>query len=558
MADLPDYLSPESPEWRKYVEEWRVTQPELATRFERLQDPIANLNQTSLDDLSATITTGLNRGYSALQIAEGVADERFVGIQGQFNYFEDWRSEMIARTEGREAFNSGGLQSYADASVDQVEAIDGDYDEECRIRNGERFDFDPANGSILADASELEEHPNGGLTWAPMGSQQSLLRGMAEQDKIEQGLVGAVEDAAAQVAANELPQWAKWVGESRDAIQSEGGFLPMTDANGKVLESAYTKPGEGISNPGWIRASDEPSSRAFAQLDHITTAGQAIEAEINRRTDGFFVKFDSATEKLQAGQKKSAAAIEKMTKLVRLQKTMTPADWDTQIRGQYIAAKDAVAKVTTENSRLAKELNDLRNANPSQEIKDVLGELRPMGGDLRVREWEEGRLVEAESERLTDAATAYPQDWIEGSNADAIPLRIAQATGDLAERGYYVPSSGAIVIPEDSKTIALHELAHRLEHTNLPVTKSEWLFWHSRTGGEATKPLSELIPGSGYNEAERARLDAFSDAYMGKTYGDNPNSAYELMSMGMENLMGGKYHIDKEYRRWLLGTLGLL
>jgi hypothetical protein len=133
MADLPAYIAPDSSEWRKYVEEWRLQQPDLATQFDRLQDPIANLNATSMDELSGVITTGLDRGYSALQIANGVADEGYVGIQQTFGRFEDWRSEMIGRTEAREAFNAGSRRAYADAQIEEVEAIDGDFDEHCRF-----------------------------------------------------------------------------------------------------------------------------------------------------------------------------------------------------------------------------------------------------------------------------------------------------------------------------------------------------------------------------------------------------------------------------------------
>src|SRR5438270_88223 len=116
-VDLPSYLAPDASDWRQYVEEWRVSQPELATQFDRLQDPINGLTATSMDDLSQTITTGLNRGYSALQIADGIAEEGYPGIAGKFSDFEDWRSEMIARTEAREAFNAGSLRSYADGAV---------------------------------------------------------------------------------------------------------------------------------------------------------------------------------------------------------------------------------------------------------------------------------------------------------------------------------------------------------------------------------------------------------------------------------------------------------
>jgi hypothetical protein len=244
MADLPAYIAPDSSEWRKYVEEWRLQQPDLATQFDRLQDPIANLNATSMDELSGVITTGLDRGYSALQIANGVADEGYVGIQQTFGRFEDWRSEMIGRTEAREAFNAGSRRAYADAQIEEVEAIDGDFDEECRLRNGERFPFDPETGEIKADASELEEHPNGSLTWGPIGNANiDFFRQTSSQEA-----AGRFEEEAAPVRYE--PTNASYgmfsgrsVSESLRAGESGTSYRPVppTNAFKKLLNTVTQK-----------------------------------------------------------------------------------------------------------------------------------------------------------------------------------------------------------------------------------------------------------------------------------------------------------------------------
>lgn len=206
MVNSPDYIPADAADWRKYVEEWRLSNPDLATQFDRLQQPIANLNDTSMGVLSDVIKTGLDRGYTDLQIAEGVADEGYIGIQGAFGRFEDWRSEMIGRTEAREAFNAGALRSYAEGAIDQIEAMDGDFDEECRLRNGERFDFDPDTGEIKADASELEEHPNGSLTWSPIGNPRAdFFRQVAAQDAAAAAEAeGAAEEAVGRYVASNI------------------------------------------------------------------------------------------------------------------------------------------------------------------------------------------------------------------------------------------------------------------------------------------------------------------------------------------------------------------
>ena len=352
-----------------------------------------------------------------------------------------------------------------------------------------------------------------------------------------------------------LPSWAQGgaIERAKAAFLADGGFLPITARDGKILDSAWSMPG----NPSWVNMAGGPGRIALAQLDNLKAAGAEIQAEIERRTGGYFAKMDAATVKYQAAQVKSKAAIDKMGKIVGYQRKMPLSEWEDKYRQKYTQAKNEVERLRLETSGFSGKVNDLRNVHPAKDIQAVLGELRPMGGELNLKEIEDGRLVSAEHDGLTRAAESYPRAWIDRSNADALPLTLRTGTGELAERGYYVSGNGRIVV-SDSPTNAVHELGHRMEHTNLDVTKSEWAFWHSRTDGEETVLLRDLKVGSGYSDAERGRKDAFSDVYMGKTYGDNPNSAYELLTMGMENMQKGVYHVDPEYRQWLLGTLGLL
>ena len=74
--------------------------------------------------------------------------------------FDEYRAEMIARTELMSSYNDATLGSYTDADVTQVQAIDGDGDEECAARDGQTFDIDEADG--------IEDHPNGTLDWVPI------------------------------------------------------------------------------------------------------------------------------------------------------------------------------------------------------------------------------------------------------------------------------------------------------------------------------------------------------------------------------------------------------
>lgn len=74
--------------------------------------------------------------------------------------WDEYRAEMVARTEMTSAYNDATLGSYSDLGVTRVQAIDGDKDEECAARNGQIFDID--------EAEDIEDHPNGTLDWVPV------------------------------------------------------------------------------------------------------------------------------------------------------------------------------------------------------------------------------------------------------------------------------------------------------------------------------------------------------------------------------------------------------
>jgi hypothetical protein len=128
---------------------------------------ITGIDDTTRSKIVEQVTEGIRRGYSPLQIAEGYSDEGYAGIAGVFENATDWRAEMIARTESRDAFERGSWASFAMADVPAVEAVDGEtFDEACRNRNGEVYQL-TANGEPDAPADVLDEHPNGTLTWVP-------------------------------------------------------------------------------------------------------------------------------------------------------------------------------------------------------------------------------------------------------------------------------------------------------------------------------------------------------------------------------------------------------
>ena len=97
-------------------------------------------------------------------IAAGVAEEISPGALGDLieasTVFDEYRAELIARTELVNAYNGAAIDSYREVGIEKVEAVDGDGDEECAARDGQIFDADEAEG--------IEDHPNGTLDWIPV------------------------------------------------------------------------------------------------------------------------------------------------------------------------------------------------------------------------------------------------------------------------------------------------------------------------------------------------------------------------------------------------------
>lgn len=143
--------------------------------------------------------------------------------------------------------------------------------------------------------------------------------------------------------------------------------------------------------------------------------------------------------------------------------------------------------------------------------------------------------------QITKAAEAMPVEWWEASNAYG-PLK---STG--VKRGYYGhqskvnPATGERYASElmlsgtdtaGKVKTGVHELGHRMEEVRPLITEAEYGFYKRRTAGES---LQKIYPnGSAALQKEVARFDQFGNPYMGKDYG---GQAYEILSMGMEDLM---------------------
>jgi phage portal protein BeeE len=133
----------------------RKAEPFESTVFDfivaRTGERITNINKTTRDTIAALIEDGFAQGLGPSEVADSIEAA---------TAFDEARAELVARTETMLAYNDAALSSYREFGVDEVQALDGDQDEECADRNGQTFSVD--------EAFDITDHPNGTLDWAPV------------------------------------------------------------------------------------------------------------------------------------------------------------------------------------------------------------------------------------------------------------------------------------------------------------------------------------------------------------------------------------------------------
>jgi phage portal protein BeeE len=161
---------------------------------------VTKINQTTRDGIVGIIAQGIDDGLSPAALGDAI--EAWSG-------FDEYRSELIARTEMMDAYNAAALGSYDEAGLTQVQAIDGDGDPECAERDGQVFDID--------EADTIEDHPNGTLDWVPVIGEYKA----APLSKAEPIEVGPRTAHAAELYLAELEAAASQRQAKADAAASE-------------------------------------------------------------------------------------------------------------------------------------------------------------------------------------------------------------------------------------------------------------------------------------------------------------------------------------------------
>ena len=141
----------------------RPTESVISAVLSKIGARITDITRTTQDAIAAAVTKGYDEGLSPAQIADLIEE---------LPAFDEARAELVARTETMFAYNDAALESYSGFGVTEVEAIDGDEDEECAARNGQIYSVE--------DAAGIEDHPNGTLDWVPVLEPKARLDPMIE------------------------------------------------------------------------------------------------------------------------------------------------------------------------------------------------------------------------------------------------------------------------------------------------------------------------------------------------------------------------------------------
>ena len=125
---------------------------------------VTKINETTRDKIREALVRAVDQGMTANDAADAIDAGVAIGGLDMGSLFDEYRSEMIARTELMDAYNGAAIASYADAGLTEVQAIDGNGDPECADRDGQTFSTD--------EADAIEDHPNGTLDWVPVISDE--------------------------------------------------------------------------------------------------------------------------------------------------------------------------------------------------------------------------------------------------------------------------------------------------------------------------------------------------------------------------------------------------
>jgi|GEM_PF-3147182 len=123
---------------------------------------VTGINKTTRDGINDLVVQGIEQGMGPAELGDAI--EAWSG-------FDEYRSELIARTETGTAYNAAALGSYSDFGIEMIQVLDGDGDDICAPW---------ADVTVpITEAPDELGHPNavlGGSTFIPYGGLLEMRR----------------------------------------------------------------------------------------------------------------------------------------------------------------------------------------------------------------------------------------------------------------------------------------------------------------------------------------------------------------------------------------------
>jgi len=154
------------------VIEWAENLPAVQMVVSQATARATIIHRTTKKVVRETVETALTRGYSVDMLARGVPRDKFPGLKSILNETRV-RAKLIARTEVMRAQNQTSVNFFREQGFQFVRATDPDGDEgdnyvdpgdpygrTCIERDGQVYH--------VGDAMDIQDHPNGTLSWQPM------------------------------------------------------------------------------------------------------------------------------------------------------------------------------------------------------------------------------------------------------------------------------------------------------------------------------------------------------------------------------------------------------
>lgn len=283
-----------------------------------------------------------------------------------------------------------------------------------------------------------------------------------------------------------------------------------------------------------------PGPTTIAKINAIRQAGAAVNRRIDARAAELAGNPEFDPKRIKT-----------------LQRALDTAEAGTDQR----AIKDAITAL-----RVHQDQQRLHELHRGQAQREILAEIRPMGGTLNY-----GPQTDVMG-RGTIAPTLdnFPTNWLARAASDGpIDVEVLPEGG----RGQYDPSIRRIDVMSGDTRVATHEVTHLMETAVPGLRAAQWAYHAQRNtlvargqrrwipGSGELRRLLDVDPTRGYKPTEKGRTDTFTHPYAGKVYGNGgPEQHWEIASMGSESFASTNSitRDDPDTRDFIIGLWAVL